>query len=99
MYTVEQLKKLVKNYGIGLNYFDEDDPEASVIYTERRILEENKHLLSQEDLDLLYQYDLKAVELYEKYKNYDTEAVDWLKDTVQIAKANLKNKSNYRKYP
>ncbi len=79
----------MKNYGIDLNYFDEDDPEASVMYTERRILEENKHLLPPEDLDLLYQYDLKAIELYEKYKKYDTEAVAWLKDTVQIAKSNL----------
>ncbi|MBK3332527.1 hypothetical protein GWK41_05560 [Persephonella atlantica] len=96
---MEQLKKLVKNYGIGLNYFDEDDPEADLLYIYRKELEENKALLSPEDLDLLCQYDLKAVELYEKYKNYDTEAVDWLKDTVQIAKANLKNKSNYRKYP
>ncbi|NPA54268.1 MAG: hypothetical protein GXO21_06320 [Aquificae bacterium] len=69
MYTVEQLKKLLKNYGIDLNYFDEDDPEASVMYTERKILEENKHLLPPEDLDLLYQYDIKAIELYEKYKN------------------------------
>ncbi|NPA53520.1 MAG: hypothetical protein GXO21_02505 [Aquificae bacterium] len=89
MYTVEQLKKLLKNYRIDLYYFDEEDPEASVIYTERRILEENKHLLSPENLNFLYQYDLKAVELYEKYKKYDTEAVDWLKNTVQIAKSNL----------
>ncbi|WP_457642613.1 hypothetical protein [Persephonella sp.] len=86
---MEKLKKLLENYGIDLKYFDEDDPEASVIYTERRILEENKDLLSPEDLELLHQYDLKAIELYEKYKNYDTEAVDWLKDTVQIAKSNL----------
>ena len=89
MFTAEQLKNLVRNYGVDLSYFDEDDPEASVIYTERRIIEENKKLLSPEDLDLLYQYDLKAVELYEKYKNYNTEAVDWLKETVKIFKSNL----------
>ncbi|NPA16326.1 MAG: hypothetical protein GXO05_01140 [Aquificae bacterium] len=90
MYTAERLKKLVRNYGIDLDFFSEDDPEASVMYTERRVIEENKHLLSPEDLELLYQYDLKALELYEKYKNYKTEAVEWLKDTVQIARENLK---------
>ncbi|NPA13102.1 MAG: hypothetical protein GXO45_03845 [Aquificae bacterium] len=86
---MKNLEKLLKAYGIGLNYFDEDDPEADLLLIYRQELEENKHLLSPEDLDLLYQYDLKAVELYEKYKKYDTEAVDWLKDTVQIAKSNL----------
>jgi len=86
---MKNLEKLLKAYGIGLDYFDQDDPEADLLFIYRKELEENKHLLSPEDLDLLYRYDLKAVELYEKYKKYDTEAVDWLKDTVQIARSNL----------
>ncbi len=87
---VKELKKLLKNYGVELKYFDiEEGEEANLMFLYRKELEENKHLLSSEDLDLLHQYDLKAVELYEKYKNYDTEAVEWLKDTVKIAKANL----------
>ncbi|MBK3332503.1 hypothetical protein GWK41_05435 [Persephonella atlantica] len=87
---VKELKKLLKNYGVELKYFDiEEGEEANLMFLYRKELEENKHLLSSEDLDLLHQYDFKAVELYEKYKNYDTEAVEWLKDTVKIAKANL----------
>ena len=61
---MKNLKNLLKAYGIGLNYFNEDDPEADLLYIYREELEENKDLLSSEDLDLLHQYDLKAVERY-----------------------------------
>ena len=87
---VEKLKTFLNGYGVELKYFDiEEGEEANLMFLYRKELEENKDLLSPEDLDLLHQYDLKAIELYEKYKDYDTEAVDWLKDTVEIAKANL----------
>ncbi|WP_293447907.1 hypothetical protein [Persephonella sp.] len=93
MYTVKQLKKLLKEYGIGLDFFNPDEDywnDASVIYSERRILEENKHLLSEKDLELLKKYDLKAIEIYEKYKNVNTHTVkDWLVDIAKIAKSNL----------
>lgn len=93
MYTVKQLKKILQNYGIGLDFFDPDEDywnDASVTYAERKVLEENKHRLSEEDLKILEKYDLKALELYEKYKNYNTYTVkDWLKDIADLAKANL----------
>ena len=93
MYTVEQLKKLLQNYGIGLKYFDPDEDywnDASITYAERKALEENKHLLSEEDLELLKKYDLQAIELYEKYKNINTNTVkDWLFDIAKLAKSNL----------
>ncbi|WP_456465349.1 hypothetical protein [Persephonella sp.] len=93
MYTAKQLKKLLKNYGIGLDFFNPDEDywnDASVTYAERRILEENKYLLSEEDLELLRKYDLKAIELYEKYKNINTYTVkDWLADIAKLAKSNL----------
>ncbi|WP_293442566.1 hypothetical protein [Persephonella sp.] len=93
MYTVKQLKKLLKNYGIGLKYFSPDEDywnDASVTYAERKVLEENKHLLSKKDLELLKKYDLQAIELYEKYKDINTHTVkDWLADIAKMAKSNL----------
>ena len=93
MYTVKKLKKLLKNYGIGLNYFKPDNDywnDASITYAERKILEENKQLLSDEDLKLLREYDLKAIELYERYKCLNTDTVkDWLSGIVSLAKNNL----------
>jgi len=90
---VKQLKKLLRNYGIGLDYFSPDEDywnDASITYTERKILEENKQLLSKEDLELLKEYDLKAIELYEKYKDLNTNTVkDWLLDIASLARRNL----------
>ncbi|SNZ03074.1 hypothetical protein SAMN06265182_0284 [Persephonella hydrogeniphila] len=90
---MKQLRKLLKNYGVGLDYFKPDNDywnDASVTYAERKVLEENKEYLSKEDLELLKEYDLKAIELYEKYKELNTDTVkDWLFDIAKIAKVNL----------
>jgi hypothetical protein len=85
-----RLKQLLRGYWAGLESFDiEEEEEANLLYLYRQVLEENKYLLSEKDKDKLYKYDLKALELYEKYKKFKTEAVDWLKETVKIAKSNL----------
>lgn len=85
-----RLKQLLRGYWAGLESFDiEEEEEANLLYLYRQELEENKHFLSEKDKDKLYKYDLKALELYEKYKKFKTEAVDWLKETVKIAKSNL----------
>jgi len=85
-----KLKQLLRGYLAGLKNFDiEEEEEANLIFLYRQELEENKHLLSKQDKGKLYEYDLKALELYEKYKKFKTEAVDWLKETVKIAKSNL----------
>ncbi len=86
---MKNLEKLLSAYGIGLDYFDEEDPEADLLFVYRTELEKNKRFLTSSQLEKLREYDLKALELYEKYKNYNTEAVDWLKETVKIFKSNL----------
>jgi len=86
---MKNLEKLLKAYGIGLSYFSKDDPEADLLFVYRSEIEKNKQMLTSSQLEELYKYDLKATELYEKYKNFKTEAVDWLKETVKIAKSNL----------
>ncbi|HHG74802.1 MAG TPA: hypothetical protein ENK22_07130 [Persephonella sp.] len=86
---MKNLEKLLRAYGIGLNYFDEDDPEADLLFVYRTELEKSKRFLTSSQLEKLQEYDLKALELYEKYKNFKTEAVDWLKETVKIFKSDL----------
>ena len=87
---VNKLKQLLRGYWAGLESFDiEEEEEANLIFLYRQELEENKHLLPKKDKEKLYEYDLKATELYEKYKNFKTEAVDWLKETVKLVKSNL----------
>ena len=87
---VSKLKQLLKGYWAGLESFDiEEEEEANLVFLYRQELEENKHLFSEKDKEELHKYDLKAIELYEKYKNLKTEAVDWLKETAKIAKSNL----------
>lgn len=86
---MKNLEKLLKAYGIGLNYFKEDDPEADLIAIYRGELEKYKNLLSNSQLNDLKKYDLKALKLYKKYKNKNTKAVDWLKITVSIIKGNI----------
>ena len=86
---MKNLEKLLKAYGIGLSYFNEDDSEADLLFVYRSEIEKNKQLLTPHQLKELHKYDLKAIELYEKYKNLKTEAVDWLRETVKIAKSNL----------
>lgn len=85
-----KLKQLLRGYWAGLESFNiEEEEEANLIFLHRQELEENKNLLSKKDKEKLYEYDLKAIELYEKYKNFKTEAVDWLRETVKLAKSNL----------
>ena len=86
---MKNLEKLLKAYGIGLNYFNEDDTEADLLFVYRSEIEKNKQMLTPSQADKLHKYDLKAIELYEKYKNFKTEAVDWLKETAKIARSNL----------
>ena len=86
---MKNLEKLLKAYGIGLSYFNEDDPEADLLFVYRSEIEKHKQILTPSQLNELYKYDLKAFELYEKYKNFKTEAVDWLRETVKLAKSNL----------
>ncbi|HHG74273.1 MAG TPA: hypothetical protein ENK22_04445 [Persephonella sp.] len=81
----EKSKQLLRGYRAGLESFDiEEEEEANLILLYRQELEENKNFLSTKDREKLNEYDLKALELYEKYKNYNTEAVEWLKETAKL---------------
>lgn len=86
----KQLKQLLRGYWAGLDSFDlEEEEEANLIFLYRQELEENKHLLSSDEIKKLKELDLKALKLYEKYKNKNTEAVDWLKDTISIINVDI----------
>jgi hypothetical protein len=69
MKRTKKLEKLLKEYSGGLKNFDvEELNEASYTYAVRKVLEENKTLLSQTQSRELEELDNQAISLWKKLK-------------------------------
>ena len=74
----------MKEYSGGLKNFDvEELNEASYTYAVRKVLEKNKALLSQRQLEELEELDNQAVSLWEKLKGKQGKGLFYLELLVK----------------
>ena len=84
MKQTRKLEKLLKEYIGGLKSFDADElNEASYTYAVRKILEENKKLLSQVQLNELKKADNQAVSLWKNFKEKQKDGLLYLELIVK----------------
>ncbi len=83
------IKELLKLYEVEIKYFTiESTGEEQIIFLIRENLSQNK-IIGESDKNILKSLDKKALNLYEKNKNYSSLAVSFLKDVTDIIKNNI----------
>ncbi len=82
---VKRLKERLANYEIELKIFDINTDEEEILssYLDRLLIEKHKDNLSTSQLNHLLELDKKAVDLYNKLKNNDTVAIEYLERIVK----------------
>lgn len=82
------IKELLKQYEIELKYFTIESTGEEQIFLIREKISQNK-IFGESDKNILKSLDKKALNLYEKNKNYSSLAVSFLKDVTDIIKNNI----------
>jgi hypothetical protein len=84
MKQTKRLEKLLKEYSGGLKRFNAEElNEASYTYAVRKLLEENKALLTQKQSEELEKLDNQAVSLWEKLKGKQEKGLFYLELLVK----------------
>ncbi len=80
MKQTKKLEKLLKEYLGGLKNFEAEElNEASYTYAVRKVLEENRELLSPVQLHELEEADNQAINLWERLKGKQGKGLFYLK--------------------